>query len=86
MNTDRSCSWKYCAKYTTVYLTAHAVLNPQQFGCKPNSGTEDSLMAVINAIEDNHEFQTELHITSFDKKKAFDALLEVRRTMESHRR
>ena len=30
-------------------------------------------MAVINAIEDNHEFQTELHITSFDKKKAFDA-------------
>ena len=49
------------------------LLHPSQKGGLPNSGTEDAILPIQNAIEDAHEEQKTLHILSYDKKKAFDS-------------
>jgi hypothetical protein len=54
-------------------IDAHQLLHPAQTGCSPNKGTEDSILAVLNCLEDAHERHEELHLLSFDTSKAFDS-------------
>ena len=45
-------------------LSKHHILHTAQKGGLPHLGTEDAIMAIINAIEDSHEHQNNLHILS----------------------
>ena len=44
-----------------------------QNGGIPNSGTEDTILQLINTIEDSSERAQNLEILAFDKAKAFDS-------------
>jgi hypothetical protein len=57
----------------TQILDSNQILHQAQTGCTANRGTEDAILSVINAIEDAHERNEEMHLLSFDTSKAFDS-------------
>jgi hypothetical protein len=54
-------------------LTSYDVWDASQKGGLPRHGTEDAILAIVNAIEDARNHQQELHVIGFDKAKAFDS-------------
>ena len=67
-------------------LSKHHILHTAQKGGLPHLGTEDAIMAIINAIEDSHEHQNNLHILSYDKRKAFDSPFRMAGLYMAYRR
>ena len=57
----------------STYLIQHNLLCPYQCGGIPNSGTEDSILQLVNTLEDSTERAENLEILAFDKAKAFDS-------------
>ena len=60
-------------KPIAIYLHEEALLCPYQVGGIPNSGTEDAILQLINALEDSSERAENIEILAFDKAKAFDS-------------
>ena len=57
----------------STYLLQNNLLCPYQCGGIPNSGTEDSILQLVNSLEDSSERAENLEILAFDKAKAFDS-------------
>ena len=55
------------------YLVQNNLLCAYQNGGIPNSGTEDTILQLINTIEDSSERAQNQEILAFDKAKAFDS-------------
>ena len=60
-------------KPIAAYLVQNNLLCSYQSGGIPNSGTEDTILQIINTIEDSSERAQNLEILAFDKAKAFDS-------------
>ena len=57
----------------STYLIQNNLLCPYRCGGIPNSGTEDSILQLVNTLEDSTERAENLEILAFDKAKAFDS-------------
>ena len=60
-------------KPIAIYLHQQTLLTPYQTGGIPNSGTEDAILQIVNALEDSTERAENIEILAFDKAKAFDS-------------
>ena len=60
-------------KPIATFINQQQLICPYQVGGIPNSGTEDAILQVINALEDSTERAENLEILAFDKAKAFDS-------------
>ena len=60
-------------KPIATYISQQHLICPYQVGGVPNSGTEDAILQLINALEDSTERAENIEILAFDKAKAFDS-------------
>ena len=60
-------------KPVSGYLNSESLICPYQVGGIPNSGTEDAILQIVNALEDSTERAENIEILAFDKAKAFDS-------------
>jgi hypothetical protein len=60
-------------KPVATYLHQQSLICPYQVGGIPNSGTEDAILQLVNALEDSTERAENIEILAFDKAKAFDS-------------
>ena len=60
-------------KPISTYLNQQRLICSYQVGGIPNSGTEDAILQLVNALEDSTERAENIEILAFDKAKAFDS-------------
>ena len=56
------------------YVSTSGVLSPNQHAYLWNKGTDTAAVQLLHALETAKEFKTDLYLTSWDMKRAFDSI------------